>query len=57
MKRFLTLFILTILVSCSSRNDPITEKKEVLEPNVFERGKKAAEENPIIYLGSRKQKG
>ena len=57
MKRFLTLFILTILVSCSSRNDPITEKKEVLEPNVFERGKKAAEENPIISLGGRKQKG
>jgi hypothetical protein len=56
MKRFLTLFILTILVSCSSRNDPITEKKEVLEPNVFERGKKAAEENPIISLGGRKQK-
>ena len=57
MKHFLTLFILTILVSCSSRNDPITEKKEVLEPNVFERGKKAAEENPIISLGGRKQKG
>ena len=56
MKSFLTLFILTILVSCSSRNDPITEKKEVLEPNVFERGKKAAEENPIISLGGRKQK-
>ena len=57
MKRFLTLFILTILVSCSNRSDPITEKKEVLEPNVFERGKKAAEENPIISLGGRKQKG
>ena len=56
MKRFLTLFILTILVSCSNRSDPITEKKEVLEPNVFERGKKAAEENPIISLGGRKQK-
>ena len=48
MKRFLTLFILTILVSCSNRSDPITEKKEVLEPNVFERGKNISEIQGIV---------
>ena len=55
MKFFLTLFFTIILVSCS-KNDPVTGKVENIEPNVFERGRKAAQENPILTIGGGKQK-
>jgi len=58
---FVIIFALTLLLSsCSSlfkeKKDPVTEKKEIWEPNSDARARKHADENPVIIFGDKNKK-
>ena len=53
----LTFFIIIFLPACTQpKIDPVTGKEEVFEPNLDERAKKYARDNPLFIIGGEKKK-
>ena len=53
-KLILILLMLSALLGCSPKLDPVSGEREVFEPNANVRADKFARENPIISFGGRK---